>query len=202
MVVPGHHGCHHGLGTLGQHAADGSINPGDMTSFNHYAFGAVADFLHRQVAGLAPAAPGYRELLVAPRPGGGLTEVEATHLTPYGPARVHWRRDGEQLIVDLTVPPSTTARVMLPATETVEVASVNIGSSAPAEPRPTTRSHHPVATCSVNLNRRRPRQPRLFERAHCRWPPVFGSAARGRGIGGSMSKVASIWWAVSLRQST
>lgn len=123
MVVPGHHGCHHGLGTLGQHAADGSINPGDMTSFNHYAFGAVADFLHRQVAGLAPAAPGYRELLVAPRPGGGLTEVEATHLTPYGPARVHWRRDGEQLIVDLTVPPSTTARVMLPATEMVEVAS-------------------------------------------------------------------------------
>ena len=37
---------------------DGSINPGEMTSFNHYALGAVADFLHRVVAGLAPAAPG------------------------------------------------------------------------------------------------------------------------------------------------
>ena len=40
---------------------DGTINPGDMTSFNHYAFGAVADWLHRTVGGLAPAAPGYRK---------------------------------------------------------------------------------------------------------------------------------------------
>ena len=53
---------------------DGSINPGEMTSFNHYALGSVADFLHRVVAGLAPAAPGYRHLLVRPRPGGGLTQ--------------------------------------------------------------------------------------------------------------------------------
>ena len=48
---------------------DGTINPGQMTSFNHYALGAVADWLHRTVAGLAPAAPGYRELLVRPRRG-------------------------------------------------------------------------------------------------------------------------------------
>jgi alpha-L-rhamnosidase len=39
-----------------------------MTSFNHYAFGSVADFLHRVVAGLAPAAAGYRRILVRPRP--------------------------------------------------------------------------------------------------------------------------------------
>jgi Bacterial alpha-L-rhamnosidase 6 hairpin glycosidase domain len=39
---------------------DGSINPGQMTSFNHYALGAVADWIHRTVAGLAPAAAGYR----------------------------------------------------------------------------------------------------------------------------------------------
>src|SRR5262249_21416887 len=48
---------------------DGSINPGEMTSFNHYALGAVADWLHRVVAGLAPGAPGYRKLLIEPRPG-------------------------------------------------------------------------------------------------------------------------------------
>ena len=47
---------------------DGRINPGEMTSFNHYALGAVADWLHRTVAGLAPAAPGYRGSLVRPRP--------------------------------------------------------------------------------------------------------------------------------------
>ena len=50
---------------------DGSINPGEMTSFNHYALGAVADWLHRRVAGLAPAAPGYREIEVRPLPGRG-----------------------------------------------------------------------------------------------------------------------------------
>ena len=52
---------------------DGSVNPGEMTSFNHYAFGAVADWMHRVIGGLAPAAPGYRELRIEPRPGGGLT---------------------------------------------------------------------------------------------------------------------------------
>ena len=39
---------------------DGSVNPGEMTSFNHYALGAVADWMHRVIGGLAPAAPGYR----------------------------------------------------------------------------------------------------------------------------------------------
>ena len=71
---------------------DGSINPGEMTSFNHYALGAVADWLHRVVAGLAPAEPGYRRILVRPVPGGGLTSAAARHETPYGEAAVAWRR--------------------------------------------------------------------------------------------------------------
>ena len=71
---------------------DGWINPGEMTSFNHYALGAIADWLHRVVAGLAPAAPGYRRLLIHPRPGDGLTQAGATHLTPYGRASVQWVR--------------------------------------------------------------------------------------------------------------
>ncbi|XVV15094.1 family 78 glycoside hydrolase catalytic domain [Actinoplanes sp. CA-131856] len=93
---------------------DGSINPGNMTSFNHYALGAVADWLHRTVAGLAPAAPGYRRLLIRPRPGGGLTRASARHLTPYGPAAVTWRRDGGTLHVDVTVPPGCDAVIDLP----------------------------------------------------------------------------------------
>src|SRR4029079_13833778 len=66
---------------------DGSINPGDMTSFNHYAFGAVADWLHRVVAGLAPAGPGYARVLVAPRPGGGITWARGSLATPHGLVR-------------------------------------------------------------------------------------------------------------------
>ena len=48
---------------------DGSVNPGEMTSLNHYAFGAVADWMHRVLGGLAPGAPGYRVINVAPQPG-------------------------------------------------------------------------------------------------------------------------------------
>ena len=48
---------------------DGSVNSGTMTSFNHYALGAVGDWMHRVVAGLAPDAPGYRRIRFAPAPG-------------------------------------------------------------------------------------------------------------------------------------
>ncbi|MET9226166.1 glycoside hydrolase family 78 protein [Lentzea sp. NPDC003310] len=98
---------------------DGSVNPGEMTSFNHYAFGSVADWLHRTVAGLAPDAPGYRRLRVAPRPGGGLTHASAEHETPYGTAHVQWQRDGERLTVEVVVPSNTTAVIDLPGSEPV-----------------------------------------------------------------------------------
>jgi alpha-L-rhamnosidase len=93
---------------------DGSINPGQMTSFNHYALGAVADWMHRTVAGLAPAAPGYRDLEVRPLPGGGLTSASARHLTPYGEASVSWQRADGRLALDVQVPVGSTATVHVP----------------------------------------------------------------------------------------
>ena len=85
-----------------------------MTSFNHYALGAVADWMHRTVAGLAPAAPGYRRIRVEPVPGGGLAHAGAELDTAYGRAAVRWQRDGDRLQVDVVVPPNTTAEVVLP----------------------------------------------------------------------------------------
>ncbi len=99
---------------------DGSINPGEMTSFNHYALGAVADWMHRVLGGLAPGAPGYRVLDVAPQPGGGIDWARTTHLTPYGRAEVSWRRDGQKLTVDVVVPPGTTAVITLPGAAPTE----------------------------------------------------------------------------------
>ena len=93
---------------------DGTVNPGEMTSFNHYAFGAVADWLHRTVAGLAPADPGYRRIVVRPRPGGGLTHASAAHDSPYGRIQVAWQLVGDRIEVDVTVPPGVTALVQLP----------------------------------------------------------------------------------------
>lgn len=93
---------------------DGSVNPGEMTSFNHYALGAVADWLHRTVAGLAPDGPGYRRIRIAPRPLRALEHARASHRTPYGPASVGWRRDGDAVVVTAEVPPNTEAVVDLP----------------------------------------------------------------------------------------
>ena len=96
---------------------DGTVNPGEMTSFNHYALGAVADWLHRTVAGLAPATPGYRRMLIAPHPGGGLTYASARHHTPYGMAESAWRIVDGTITVEVVVPPNTTASVVLPGTD-------------------------------------------------------------------------------------
>lgn len=82
----------------------GEVNPGTMTSFNHYALGAVADWMHRVVAGLAPAAPGYRRIRFAPRPGGGLTWATAEHETPYGRAAIAWKKEGDELVISMRVP--------------------------------------------------------------------------------------------------
>ena len=101
---------------------DGSVNPGGMTSFNHYALGAVADWLHRRVAGLAPAAPGYRTLTIHPLPTEELTRASARHLTPYGEASVAWERGGGRLRLEVHVPVGAAAEVRVPGTpDTVHV---------------------------------------------------------------------------------
>ncbi|TDC76546.1 alpha-L-rhamnosidase [Streptomyces hainanensis] len=100
---------------------DGTINPGQMTSFNHYALGAVADWMHRALAGLAPAAPGYRRITVRPLPYPAFSHASARHLTPYGEASVAWRREDGALTVEAVVPVGATATVHLPGAEPVEV---------------------------------------------------------------------------------
>ena len=95
---------------------DGSVNPGDMTSFNHYALGAIADWLYRHVAGLNAEAPGFRVARIAPRPGGGLDSAGARHETPYGPLEVRWVMKDGGATIDFTVPVGVTAVLDLPGT--------------------------------------------------------------------------------------
>ncbi|MGW0591702.1 alpha-L-rhamnosidase-related protein [Streptosporangium sp. NPDC002607] len=103
--------------------SDGTVNLGGMTSFNHYALGAVADWLHRTLAGLAPAEPGYRTLAIRPRPGGGLTHASARLRTLYGTAASAWRIEDGQITVEAVVPANTTAEVTLPGGERLTVGS-------------------------------------------------------------------------------
>jgi alpha-L-rhamnosidase len=92
---------------------DGTINPGEMTSFNHYALGAVGDWIHRTVGGIAPATPGYDEVLIAPRPGGGITWATTAFESRHGRIAVAWEIVDRALHVRVEVPEGVTAIVRL-----------------------------------------------------------------------------------------
>jgi len=92
---------------------DGFADPG-MNSLNHAALGSVADWLHRTVAGLAPAEPGYATMLVRPRPGVGFAWARATHDSAHGHHAVAWTLDGAVLELTVEAPPNTAARILLP----------------------------------------------------------------------------------------
>lgn len=120
---------------------DGTINPGEMTrwvdkfyvinhalqslnhaerySFNHYALGAAVSFLHKYVGGISILEPGWRRVLVAPRPGGTITHATVSHVSPYGKTECSWKIAGEgdeqTLEVHVVIPPNTTAVVSLPS---------------------------------------------------------------------------------------
>ena len=155
---------------------DGTINPGEMTSFNHYALRAVADWLHRVVAGLAPDGRGYREIQVAPRPLASLDHARASLTTPYGPAEAGWRRGADGAVtVDALVPANTTARVRLPGS--AEVITVGSGRHS------WTVAEEPESPPGPVLRRLRPRAHRRRPggvpcRDLCRRGPRPGARAR------------------------
>ena len=95
---------------------DGSFCSPDMNSFNHYAYGAIGDWLYRYAAGLDydELIPGYKQINFHPQPGGGLSFVEASHETPYGLAAIKWEDKGSEVVVRMTVPPNSSARLTLP----------------------------------------------------------------------------------------
>lgn len=92
---------------------DGSINPGEMTSFNHYALGSVADWMHSTIGGLQPLEAGWKRFLVAPIPGGKITYAKTTFESPYGQVRCEWRIVDGQFNMVVWVPPNTTAEVVI-----------------------------------------------------------------------------------------
>ena len=95
---------------------DGSFQTTEMNSFNHYAYGAIGDWMYRVMAGIDvdEATPGYKHVLIQPRPGGGFTSVKASHETPYGKVASAWTIAGGRFELAVEVPPNTKATVRLP----------------------------------------------------------------------------------------
>ncbi|HET6627013.1 MAG TPA: family 78 glycoside hydrolase catalytic domain [Nocardioidaceae bacterium] len=95
---------------------DGSFQDPGMNSFNHYAYGAVGEWMYTAIAGITATGPGYSTFRVAPRPGGGLTHASVSHDSPYGEIRSAWRKvTADRLTLDVSVPANTVARVHVPA---------------------------------------------------------------------------------------
>ncbi len=94
-----------------------------MNSFNHWALGAVGEWLYRTVLGIVPdeSAPGWAHFTIAPRPGGGITWARGSYDSIRGPIAVDWRQEGGAFALDVTIPANTTATVVLPVSDAAVV---------------------------------------------------------------------------------
>ena len=119
---------------------DHGFGDASMNSFNHYAYGAVGEWLYNTVAGieLDESKPGYKHIIIRPQPpmsdkpegGSELTWAAAELMTRYGKAACHWTRKGRRLSVKATIPPNTTATVILPGAKPVQVGAGTYAFSA------------------------------------------------------------------------
>ena len=87
-----------------------------MNSFNHYAYGAIGQWLYKDVAGIwrDENAPGYKNILFQPKPGGGFTFANATHETPYGTASSSWKITDGVMEWTVVIPPNATGKITFP----------------------------------------------------------------------------------------
>ena len=95
---------------------DGTMWSDNMNSFNHYAYGAVADWMYSVIGGIDSTEhhPGYKCSLIAPRPGGGITNAKVTQDTPFGQLVSDWRIEKNQFLLDVFIPVNTTCTITLP----------------------------------------------------------------------------------------
>jgi alpha-L-rhamnosidase len=102
---------------------DQGFGSAGMNSFNHYAYGAVGEWLYGAVGGieLDPDEPGGRRIVFRPCVGGGLTWARCTWKSPYGTMSSAWRLEGGRLKLDIALPPNTRGTVMLPGRRPVDI---------------------------------------------------------------------------------
>jgi alpha-L-rhamnosidase len=87
-----------------------------MNSFNHYAYGAIGEWMYSVVAGITldEKQPGYKHIFIQPRPGGGLTFAKASVQSMYGKVAAGWELAAGKMTLKIEVPSNTSATVLLP----------------------------------------------------------------------------------------
>jgi alpha-L-rhamnosidase len=98
---------------------DSTFQTPDMNSFNHYAYGAIGDWMYRVMAGLDTYedGPGYKQSRIKPHIGGGFTSASASLETYYGKLSNSWKLDGNILTMDVEIPANTTCTVYVPGND-------------------------------------------------------------------------------------
>jgi len=96
---------------------DSSFASASMNSFNHYAYGAIGDWMYRVIAGMDTYddGPGYKHIKIEPHVGGGLTMVAADLQTYYGKLSSSWKVENGGWVLDVEIPANTTADIFVPA---------------------------------------------------------------------------------------
>ena len=98
---------------------DSTFQVPSMNSFNHYAYGAIGDWMYRVAAGLdtREEAPGYQQLRIEPHTGGSFTQLEARLNTNYGEAVSGWKISDHLLTLDISIPVNSSALIYLPSAD-------------------------------------------------------------------------------------
>jgi alpha-L-rhamnosidase len=93
---------------------DGSFQDEGMNSFNHYAYGAIGDWMYRVVAGIELGEPGYKRIIIQPHPDKRLQFAKASYESGYGKISSGWEIKGGNVLVNISIPANTTATIILP----------------------------------------------------------------------------------------
>ncbi len=101
----------------------GGFAPPTMNTFNLAALGSVGRWLYKDVAGIwyDPENPGYKNIMFAPKPGGGLTFAAANLQTPYGEASSSWKIENGRFFWKVVVPPNASGTLDFPAKGSVTI---------------------------------------------------------------------------------
>ncbi len=95
---------------------ENGMGPNGMNSFNHYAYGAVCQWIWQTCAGIAsnPAQPGFKHIIMKPIPDRRLGHLDAIYTSVAGTIESHWKYEGNEWIWTFTIPEGSTASVTLP----------------------------------------------------------------------------------------
>ena len=100
---------------------DSTFQDAGMNSFNHYAYGAIGDWMYRVSAGLETKSPGYRHLLIQPHPTEKLEFSKATYESPYGTVASGWERKDGKILVRIRIPVNSKATIVLPVDDPARI---------------------------------------------------------------------------------